>query len=112
MSFVNFIENLQRKPYSARFGIFFAAVIVSAVLVMVGFGFSVKYSLRDFAPADANADKEGKNNDSMLSLRDALKSSIGAIFDFKNDFNKNASDSDELKKGDSENTGLRLPDAD
>lgn len=112
MPFADFIENLQRKSYPARFQIFIVAVLVSAVLVMAGFGFSLKYSLRDSAPADAGDSRREKNGDSVISLREALKSSIGEIFDFKNDLNKNASDADESKNSDSENAGLRLPVAD
>ena len=109
MSVVNFIENLQRKPYSARFRIFFAAVLISAVLVMAGFVFSVKYSLRDSASADSGVNKTEKSNDGMISLGKVLKSSIGEIFNFKNYFNKNAPDPGEPEKRDLENTGLRLP---
>ena len=109
MSLVDFIENLQRKPYLARFRIFLVAILISAVLVMTGFGFSVKYSLLNFAPVDVGADKGMDVGSDMLSLRETLKSSIGEIFNFKNYLNKPAVDSGELEGRDSENMGLRLP---
>lgn len=109
MTLVNFIENLQRKPYSARFRIFFVAVLISVVIVIVGFSFSIKHSLRDSASSDREADKGEKSGDSMLSLGKMLKSSIGEIFDFKSGVDKNAVNPSEPEKSDLEDTGLRLP---
>lgn len=109
MAFVNFIENLQRKPYSVRFKFFFVAVLVSSALVIAGFYFSVKYSLHDSALAGNSIDKEEKSGADTVSLREALKSSIGEIFDFKNSFDKNTVDYGNPDGRDLKNSGMRLP---
>ncbi|OWK27422.1 MAG: hypothetical protein US76_04305 [Parcubacteria group bacterium GW2011_GWA2_38_13b] len=109
MSLVDFIENLQRKPYPKRLKIFLAAILISIALTITGFGFSINYSLHNSTPTNAKAGKKEKNNDTMPSLREMIKSSAAEIFNFKNRFNQNAPDPNKQKQYNQENAGLRLP---
>lgn len=94
MSLISFIKNLQNKPRYFRIQILWFSVFLSMIIIVSLWFFSLKYSIRNFSNQETDEFEELSEtikqvNQEMPSLKQALKASIGSLFEKKVDFNKN-----------------------
>lgn len=111
MSFLSLIGDLQNKPKEVRMGVFIGLMIFSAIVTFVVFGFSVKGVLNrlEFAESQPIDVIEDEINNTLPSIKEAIKASVLEFFRFKGEVKEDAENIDSGEKLDNNNKGYKLP---